>query len=189
MQCPECQFDNPAEAKFCNECGSKLDISCPNCSNVNPAGSKFCNECGHNLSLSGDAREPKVSSPSTPPKHEIPDSTSVPEGERRQATVVFSDLSGYTSLNEQLDPEEVEAVMSRIKHEAVLSQSLEHLMLPDTVQSVIRARLDRLDHFSRESLRLASVIGREFAQRILEQISSSRERLSRSLEELKVMGV
>jgi len=119
MQCPECQFDNPAEAKFCNECGRKLDISCPSCSNLNPAGSKFCNECGHNLSLSGDAREPKGSSPSITPKHEILDSTSVPEGERRQATVVFSDLSGYTSMNEILDPEEVEVIMSRIKQEAV----------------------------------------------------------------------
>jgi class 3 adenylate cyclase len=34
------------------------------------------------------------------------------------ATVVFSDLSGYTEMNEQLDPEEVEGIMSRIKKEA-----------------------------------------------------------------------
>jgi class 3 adenylate cyclase len=41
------------------------------------------------------------------------------EGERRQATVVFSDLSGYTALNERLDPEDVEAVMARLKADAV----------------------------------------------------------------------
>ena len=46
-------------------------------------------------------------------------SPSLPEGERRQATIVFADLSGYTSMNERLDPEEVEAIMSRIKNEAV----------------------------------------------------------------------
>ena len=40
------------------------------------------------------------------------------EAERRHATVMFSDLSGYTALNEALDPEEVEAVMARIKAEA-----------------------------------------------------------------------
>jgi tetratricopeptide (TPR) repeat protein len=57
MQCPECQFKNPAGAKFCNECGSKLDITCPNCSNLNPAGSKFCNECGHILSKRDVPRE------------------------------------------------------------------------------------------------------------------------------------
>jgi tetratricopeptide (TPR) repeat protein len=73
------------------------------------------------------------------------------------------------------------------EQEAVLTQSLEHLSLPNTVQALIRARLDRLDHFSRESLRLASVIGREFAHRILEQISSSKERLSQSLEDLKIL--
>jgi class 3 adenylate cyclase len=53
----------------------------------------------------------------------MPTDTSKPavrlEGERRRATVVFSDLSGYTAMNEQLDPEEVEGIMSRIKEEAV----------------------------------------------------------------------
>ena len=32
---------------------------------------------------------------------------------------MFSDLSGYTAMNEKLDPEEVEGIMSRIKAEAV----------------------------------------------------------------------
>jgi class 3 adenylate cyclase len=43
----------------------------------------------------------------------------LPEGERRRATILFSDLSGYTDMNERLDPEEVEKIMSRIKKEAV----------------------------------------------------------------------
>lgn len=41
------------------------------------------------------------------------------EGERRHATVMFSDLTGYTALNEAFDPEEVEAVMGRVKREAI----------------------------------------------------------------------
>ena len=36
----------------------------------------------------------------------------------RHATVMFSDLSGYTALNESLDPEEVEALMARVKSDA-----------------------------------------------------------------------
>ncbi|HTS55597.1 MAG TPA: adenylate/guanylate cyclase domain-containing protein, partial [Burkholderiales bacterium] len=36
--------------------------------------------------------------------------TSAASGERRNATVVFSDLAGYTALNERLDPEEVESL-------------------------------------------------------------------------------
>jgi predicted ATPase/class 3 adenylate cyclase len=40
-------------------------------------------------------------------------------GERRSATILFSDLTGYTAMNEHLDPEEVEGVMRRIKERAV----------------------------------------------------------------------
>ena len=35
-------------------------------------------------------------------------------GERKQVTVLFSDLTGYTSLNEVLDPEDVNDIMNRI---------------------------------------------------------------------------
>lgn len=41
------------------------------------------------------------------------------EGERRHATVMFSDLTGYTALNETFDPEEVEAIMGRVRREAI----------------------------------------------------------------------
>ncbi len=41
------------------------------------------------------------------------------EGERCQATILFSDLSGYTELNEKLDPEEVQELMNRIKAKAI----------------------------------------------------------------------
>ncbi|MHC4104384.1 MAG: AAA family ATPase, partial [Planctomycetota bacterium] len=119
MQCPECQSDNPADARFCNKCGSKLEITCPKCSKANPPDSNFCNGCGHNLSQKDVPTEATDSSPSTPAEPKAPEIASVPEGERRQATIVFSDLSGYTSMNEKLDPEEVEAIMSRIKQEAV----------------------------------------------------------------------
>jgi class 3 adenylate cyclase/tetratricopeptide (TPR) repeat protein len=38
----------------------------------------------------------------------------LPHGSRRVATVLFSDLSGYSRLGEQLDPEELAALMNRI---------------------------------------------------------------------------
>jgi tetratricopeptide (TPR) repeat protein len=71
--------------------------------------------------------------------------------------------------------------------QAVMTRPLENLSLPNTVQAVIRALLDRLDRHARESLCLASVIGREFSQRLLERISVSREHLSQSLETLKTL--
>jgi predicted ATPase/serine/threonine protein kinase len=51
--------------------------------------------------------------------------------------------------------------------ETTLAPHVESLRLPDTVEAVIRARLDRLDGDSREVLRVASVIGREFGRGLL----------------------
>jgi class 3 adenylate cyclase len=47
-----------------------------------------------------------------------PTAATTDDGERRHATVMFSDLSGYTALNESFDPEEVEALMARVKSDA-----------------------------------------------------------------------
>jgi predicted ATPase/class 3 adenylate cyclase len=119
MICPKCQTDLPDGAKFCKECGQKIEMACPECGKSLPPNSKFCLECGNDLSKPFVSNESLDSSqqPDLPPDTAGP--TVLPEGERRQATVVFSDLSGYTAMNEQLDPEEVEGIMSRIKEEAV----------------------------------------------------------------------
>jgi class 3 adenylate cyclase/tetratricopeptide (TPR) repeat protein len=119
MKCPKCQLPNREGAKFCKACGIVLELSCPNCGKAISPDSRFCDECGHDLSKPFVSNESLESSE----QRDLPPDTSgptvLPEGERRQATVVFSDLSGYTAMNEQLDPEEVEGIMSRIKEEAV----------------------------------------------------------------------
>lgn len=40
-------------------------------------------------------------------------------GQRCYATILFSDLSGYTAMNEKLDPEVVQEMMNRIKARAI----------------------------------------------------------------------
>lgn len=48
-KCPSCGSDLPEGAKFCLECGAKVDnskIICPACGRVVEKG-KFCPECGH----------------------------------------------------------------------------------------------------------------------------------------------
>jgi tetratricopeptide (TPR) repeat protein/class 3 adenylate cyclase len=71
---------------------------------------------------------------------------------------------------------------------AVLVPAAEHLQLPNTVQGVIRARLDRLDRRTREVLRLASVVGREFTRVILEHAMDP-ARLPHAIQALKAAGV
>ena len=63
------------------------------------------------------------------------------------------------------------------------------LHLPDTVESVIRARLDRLDRDTREVARVASAVGHEFERRLLEQALDSRSRMPHALQTLKAAGL
>ena len=57
MKYPKCQFENPDDAEFCNQCASRLEVSCPECGKVNPPSSKFCNQCADDLA------EPKAAPP------------------------------------------------------------------------------------------------------------------------------
>jgi tetratricopeptide (TPR) repeat protein len=61
---------------------------------------------------------------------------------------------------------------------------LETLDLPETVQATIRARVDRLTPVARETLRVASVLGREFARRVLEAVMRADAPLPLALEQL-----
>lgn len=49
MQCPNCQLINRESAKFCKDCGTKLENLCPKCDSPYEEGVKFCDECGQNL--------------------------------------------------------------------------------------------------------------------------------------------
>lgn len=54
VKCPKCGKDNPADAKFCSDCGNPFVHTCPNCGHsVNP-GQKFCSECGQSLVKKGE---------------------------------------------------------------------------------------------------------------------------------------
>ncbi len=79
-------------------------MECPHCRKDNPEDARFCNGCGKSLaSAANGAMAAKT----------VPESEAR-EGERKQATVLFSDLSGYTAMNEKLDPEEVRELMARL---------------------------------------------------------------------------
>ncbi|KYH40896.1 MAG: hypothetical protein AYL31_005520 [Candidatus Bathyarchaeota archaeon B26-1] len=50
--CPKCGAQNPAEMKFCGNCGAPLrptEKTCPKCGAKNPPGMKFCGNCGAKL--------------------------------------------------------------------------------------------------------------------------------------------
>lgn len=57
--------------------------------------------------------------------------------------------------------------------------------IPDTIQGVIMARVDRLDEEVKQVLRVASIIGRSFQHRVLKAITEASQRLDESLVELQ----
>ena len=61
--------------------------------------------------------------------------------------------------------------------------------MPDTIQGIIAARMDRLEESLKRIMQVASVIGREFAYRILATITGMREDLKASLLNLQGPGV
>ena len=57
-------------------------------------------------------------------------------------------------------------------------------VVPETIQELLIARVDRLDEATRSLLKVAAVIGVAFLHRILEVVSQSRESLDKSLRHL-----
>jgi class 3 adenylate cyclase/tetratricopeptide (TPR) repeat protein len=67
----------------------------------------------------------------------------------------------------------------------ILARRLEEIYVPDTVQDVIMARLDRLPEEPKRALQTASVIGREFTVRLLDRTAELQGRLEEYLRDLK----
>src|SRR5436309_1737030 len=111
--------------RFCGQCGTALARQCPQCHAEAPPGFRFCGQCGASL----QAAPPQAAAAPTPrapvaapsiatytPKHladKILKSRAAVEGERRQVTVLFADVAGFTTLAERLDPEDVHRIINR----------------------------------------------------------------------------
>lgn len=85
---------------------------CPNCGFSNPPNFKFCGNCGAGLNADS-ARAPTTERlgrlgaiPSALAEKIALESKRI-EGERKQVTVLFADVSGFTAISEKLDPEQV----------------------------------------------------------------------------------
>jgi class 3 adenylate cyclase/tetratricopeptide (TPR) repeat protein len=93
--CPSCGARNQAGQRFCGSCGAALAQPCPNCGAPNPIDQPACTSCG---------------TPLVTDRH--PDAE--PRPERRRATVLFADVTGWTSLVEDLDPEDVQGMVHEV---------------------------------------------------------------------------
>ena len=104
MQCPSCTAEVLEGSRFCNSCGAALPVRCRECAHSNAAGSRFCANCGARLTGDGLTTLAAAPKPAPPPPFDA--------AERRHVTVMFCDLVGSTALSEQLDPEDLRAVIA-----------------------------------------------------------------------------
>lgn len=98
MDCTACGAPAQPGQRFCTSCGAALALTCRGCGAQNPATSRFCGQCGSPL---GQPAEPQ---PQNKPKPA--------ESELRPVTVVFADLSGFTALSGERDPEDVQQLLN-----------------------------------------------------------------------------
>ena len=123
VQCSQCRHENPADAKFCLECGRKLAFACVARGTELPPGAKVCKGCGQQA---GSTAQVKPAGPVAPgsytPRHlaeRILSSKAALEGERKQVTVLFADLKCSMELLADSDPEDARRLLDPV---------LEHMM-------------------------------------------------------------
>ncbi len=99
MICPQCHEESDERDRFCAHCGASFRAPCPSCQAPLDPNANFCGQCGAVVS---EVPEPRADAASDSP---------ATEAERRQLTVLFSDLVGSTKLADGLDPEEWRSVV------------------------------------------------------------------------------
>jgi class 3 adenylate cyclase/tetratricopeptide (TPR) repeat protein len=181
MICPQCRAQNEADAAFCTHCGARLEQLCPHCKSPNASDARFCKRCGHALAApSAPPAEPaaRFASPlGYTPRHlveKILTSRSALEGERKQVTVLFVDVSGFTSLTERLDPEDIHQVMTR-EFELMLGEvhryeGTVNQFLGDGIMALFGAPIAHEDHAQRAVLAALGI------QKALEQYQEELQR-------------
>jgi class 3 adenylate cyclase len=127
MNCVDCGFVIQPEFAFCPNCGARQPRRCAGCGYACPPDFAFCPKCGRKQDEKSQPIEaPPDAPPSlTPPPESaqaaqvapVPALALVGEADRRTVTVLFADLSGFTTLSEQLDPEVMQALQNELFEE------------------------------------------------------------------------
>ena len=99
MICVNCGYKIlSSDTMECKLCGMKFPNKCTSCGSPNPVMAKYCFNCGEKV-----VKEEYSSS--------IENYHTLTENRKRVA-VIFADVSGFTSLSESMDPEEVREIIN-----------------------------------------------------------------------------
>ena len=117
MLCPNCATENSPNAKFCQECGDKLARVCTTCGVQAKSDAKFCIDCGASFKPGATYNSPEAAASSEKGAASNVDQTDASDipAERRQVTVLFSDLVGSTAISGLLDPEDYRELIAHYR--------------------------------------------------------------------------
>ena len=177
MKCPKCQTENPETRKFCRKCGAKLLKLCPQCGSENLPDDNFCGKCGHNLSVPPEpsARDLSLDEKLAKIQLYLPKGLTEKilaqrgkiEGERKQVTVIFCDMEGFTALSERLGPEEAYSIMDQVYeiliHKVHDYEGTVNEMTGDGIMALFGAPI-ALEDAPQRAIRSAYSIHREMAR-------------------------
>ena len=118
MNCVGCGFVIQAEFAFCPKCGAPQPAHCAGCGYACPPDFAFCPKCGQKQGATRQSIEAPPAKPSPAPAAPAPTAPALAgEPDRRLVTVLFADLSDFTTLSEQLDPEIMQALQNELFEE------------------------------------------------------------------------
>lgn len=101
-------------------------------------------------------------------------------------TLILNRSAGTPLYIEELTQSLLEnGTIQREQNQCFLAVEPKDIQIPDTIQGIIAARMDRLEDNLKRTMQVASVIGREFAYRILQTITGVREELKSYLLNLQ----
>ncbi len=100
--------------------------------------------------------------------------------------LILSRTSGNPLFVEELTRSLLEnGSIQKRENRFILSRSASEIQVPSSIQGIIAARMDRLEETLKRLLQVASVIGRDFAFRILQAITGMRKELKSCLLNLQ----
>lgn len=176
MICPRCEHDSQPRAKFCSDCGHQLLLVCLKCRETLPPEAHFCPECGQPRGSGATPAEPLAPRDSDRDPAGIEErSAGVLDGERKQVTVLFCDLTNSTRLAEGLGAEAMHGFLNRFfelalgevrRYEGTINQ-----FLGDGFMALFGAPVAHEEHARRAAM-AALGIRKSFRQRRAELVGS-----------------